>query len=96
MVLRPFRIIRSLQMTPDRPRQHPAFDVAALADKIVRRIAMADALDILIDDRAFIEVAGDVVRGGADQLDAARMRLMIRPRALEAGQKRMMDVDAAP
>ncbi len=35
------------------------------------------------------------MRGGADQFDAALVRLMIRPRALEARQKRMMDVDAA-
>ena len=40
-------------------------------------------------------VAGHIMRGGADQLDAALMRLMVRPRALEARQKRVMDVDAA-
>ena len=39
---------------------------------------------------------GDVMRGGADQLDAALMRLVIGPRALEARQERMVDVDAAP
>src|ERR1700686_2030795 len=79
-----------------RARQHAPLDVAALADQIVWRIAMADALDVLIDDRALIEVAGDVMGGSANQLDAALMRLMIRPRALETRQKRVMDVDAAP
>ena len=78
------------------PRQHAALDVAALADEIVGRIAMTDALDILVDDRAFIEVAGDVMRGGADQFDAARVRLMVGFGALEAGQERVVDVDAAP
>ena len=39
---------------------------------------------------------GDVMRGGADQLDAALMRLVIGTRALEARQERVMDVDAAP
>jgi len=63
----------------DRARQHPALDIAALADEILGRIAMADALDILVDDRAFIERAGDVMGGGADQLDAALMGLMVRP-----------------
>ena len=77
-------------------RQHAAFDVAALANQIFRRVAVADALDILVDDRALIERAGDVMRGGADQLDAALMRLVVGPRALEARQERMMDVDAAP
>ena len=79
-----------------RARQHPAFDIAALADQIFGRIAMADALDVLVDDRALIERAGDVMRGGADQFDAALMRLVIGPRALEARQERVMDVDAAP
>ena len=36
------------------------------------------------------------MRGGADQLDAARVRLMIGLGALEAGQERVVDVDAAP
>src|SRR5258708_40190837 len=85
-----------LQMIADRARQHAAFDIAALADEIVGRIAMADALDVLVDDRAFIEVAGDIMRSGADQFDAALMSLMIGPRALETRQERVMDVDAAP
>ena len=59
-------------------RQHAALDVAALADEVVGRIAVADALDVLVDDRAFVQVARDVMGGGADQLDAALMRLMVR------------------
>src|SRR3954471_14360559 len=81
-----------LQMIAYRPRQHAAFDVAALAHEIFRRIAMADALDVLIDDRTLIECAGDVMGGSADQLDAALMGLVVGTRALEARQKRMMDV----
>ena len=38
-------------------RQHAALDIAALAHEIFRRVAMADALDVLVDDRALIEVA---------------------------------------
>ena len=78
-----------------RPRQHAAFDIAALADQVVGRVAVADALDVLLDDRPFVEVGGDIMRGGADQLDAALMGLVVRLRALEARQKRVMDVDAA-
>src|SRR6476620_5149980 len=85
-----------LQMIAYRACQHAALDVATLASEIVWRIAVADALDVLIDDRALIEIAGDVMRGGADQLDAALVRLVIRPRALESRQKRVMDIDAAP
>src|SRR3984893_2590021 len=79
-----------------RARQDAALDITALANEIVGRIAVADALDVLVDDRALIEGTGDVMRGGADQFDAALMRLMVRPRAFEAGQERVMDVDAAP
>src|ERR1700723_1758883 len=85
-----------IQMMAHRARQHAALDIAAFADEILGRIAVADALDVLIDDRTFVERAGDVMRGGADQFDAALMRLMVGPRALEAWQKRVMDVDAAP
>ncbi len=84
-----------LEMMPHGARQHAAFDVAALANQIAGRIAVADAFDILVDDRAFIERAGDIMRGGADQLDAALMGLMVGPRALEARQELVMDVDAA-
>jgi len=53
-------------------RQHPAFDVAALARKVFRRVAVADALDILVDDRAFVEVARDIMRGGRAPLKPGR------------------------
>src|SRR5438270_11221752 len=82
-------------MMADRARQHTALDVAALADEVVRRVAMADALDVLVDDWALVEVAGDVMRGGADQLDAALMGLVIGLCALETRQERVVDVDAA-
>ena len=76
-----------LKVMTHRARQHAAFDIAALAHQVFRRIAMADALHVLVDDRAFVERAGDVMRGGADQLDAALVRLMVGPRALEARQE---------
>ena len=56
---------------------------------------MADALDVLIDDRPLIEIARDVMGGCADQLDATLMRLVIGLCALESWQEGMMDVDAA-
>jgi hypothetical protein len=43
----------------------------------------------------FVEVGGDVVRRRADHLHAARMGLVIGLGALEAGQERVVDVDAA-
>jgi len=74
-------------MIPDCARQHAALDVAALASEIIGCVAMADALDILIDDWALIEVAGDVMRGGTNQLDATLVRLVIGTCALKTRQK---------
>src|SRR5437899_1939576 len=85
-----------LEMMAHGAREHAALDIAALAREIFRRVAMADALDVLVDDRAFVEIAGNVMRGRADQLDAAFMGLMVGTRALEARQERVVDVDAAP
>jgi len=36
---------------------------------------MADAFDVLVDDRALVERAGNIMRGGAGQLDAALVAL---------------------
>src|ERR1700761_7394178 len=75
-----------LQMMAHGARQHAAFDIAALADEIVRRVAVTDAFDVLVDDRPLVEITRDIMRRGADQLDAALMRLMVGPCALEARQ----------
>ena len=56
---------------------------------------MVDALDVLLDDRPLVEVGRHVVRGRADQLHAAVVRLVVRLRALEAGQEAVVDVDRA-
>lgn len=56
---------------------------------------MVDALNILFDDRAFVERGGHVVGGGTDDLDAALVGLVVGPGALEAGQEGVVDVDGA-
>jgi hypothetical protein len=56
---------------------------------------MRNSLNVLLDDRALIQVRGDVVGRSANQLHSALMRLMVWLGPLEARQKRMMDVDAA-
>ena len=77
----------------DRPRQHLAFHVAAKADVIVGRLCMRDPYGVLFNDRAFVEVRRNIMRGCADKLNAAFEGLLIGVRALEAGQEGMMDVD---
>ena len=49
--------------------------------------------DVLHDDRAHVQLGGGVVRGGADELHAALLRAVVRLRALERGQERVVDVD---
>lgn len=56
---------------------------------------MVDTGDALLDNGAFIEVGGDKVGGGADNLDAALERLVVRLGALEAGQEGVVNVDDA-
>jgi len=75
-----------VEMVAQRPRQHPPFDVAAFADEIVGRVAVADALDVLFDDRSLVEHLRHVMGRRADQLDAALEGLVIGLGALEAGQ----------
>ena len=73
----------------------PALDVAALARQGCGGVDMAREFDVLRDDRSFIEVFGDIVRGCANQLHPARVRLMIGTGALEGGKQAVVNVDAA-
>ena len=50
-------------------------------------VAVGDAHDVLLDDRAFVELLGDVVRGRADELHAALVRLHVRVGAGEGRQE---------
>ncbi len=74
--------------------QHRGLDLAADGDHLPRAGGVAYAAHVLLDDRAVVEVGGDVMGGGADQLDAAGVRLVVGPRALEARQEGVVDVDA--
>src|SRR5258708_22751950 len=84
-----------LEEEMDRARKDPALDVAPLPDQIFRRVAVADAFDVLFDDRTFVEIARRELRGGPDDLHAARVRLVIGLGSLESRQEAVMDVDAA-
>ena len=68
-------------------RQNLAFHVTADRDIIVRRLRMSDAGNILLYDRAFIEVFRYVMRGRADQFYAALERLLVGVGSLERRQE---------
>ena len=61
--------------------------------EILGALAMVDAHDVLIDDRAVVELGGHVVGGRADQLDPALVRAPVGVGARERGQERVVDVD---
>ncbi len=76
--------------------QHLAFGVAALGCEVFHGFAVVHTGHILLDDGAFVQVGRDVVGGGADQLHTPVVGLVVRLGALEAGQKRVVDVDGTP
>ena len=80
----------------DRAGQRLALDVAADGDELVGVQRVVDPGHLLLDDRALVQVGRHVVRGGADQLDPARVRLVVRPRPLERGRNEWWMLMARP
>jgi hypothetical protein len=64
-----------LQHVAQGPAKHQALDVPPSAEQLFGAECMVHPLQGLLDDRAFVEVGRREVGGGADQLDAARVRL---------------------
>ena len=77
----------------DRAGEDEALDVAADPHQVVDLVAVADPGHVLVDDRAGVELLGDVVGGGADQLDAALVGAAVGVGADEGGQEAVVDVD---
>src|SRR4051794_8480108 len=76
-----------LKVRTDSACEHDALDVAADADELVGPHRVRDALHVLLDDRTFVELTRCVVRGCANELHSARMRLVVRLCALKRRQK---------
>ena len=82
-------------MPAGRARKHDLFQIASLLQHVVKRIAMRDAHQVLLDNRAVVENFRDVVAGGANQLHSPLNRLVVRSGADKRRQERMVDVDDA-
>ena len=82
-----------LGVPPHGSGEHAALDVLTERDQLVDGVGVGHALDVLLDDRALVERGGRVVRGRADELDAAIVGLGVGAGALERGQERVVDVD---
>ena len=61
-------------MQRDGAGEDQPLDVAAHALELPGALAVVDADDVLVDDRPVVELLGDVMGGGADQLDPPLMR----------------------
>ena len=64
-----------------------------IRDQIGDLVAVADPGHVLVDDRARVELLGDVMRGGSDQLHAALVGVAVGIGADEGGQEAVVDVD---
>ena len=76
-----------VKMPAHRLGQNQFFQIAAFADKVLHAMAVRDAHNILLDDRAIIELARRIVGRGANEFYAAFVRLLIRPATGKRGQK---------
>lgn len=70
-------------MPPERLGEDIFLEIAAKTNEIGHGILMTHAHDILMNDGSLVEISGDIVAGGTDDLHAALERLMIGPSANE-------------
>ena len=85
----------TLRVEADGLGEDAALHVLAEGHHVGRGVSVGDTGDVLLDDRALVEVGGHVVGGRTDQLDAALVGLRVGARALEGGQEGVVDVDDA-
>src|SRR5215216_3348132 len=60
-----------LGVPADRVREGPGLGLPAPGGELFRRRRVVDAEHLLLDDRALVQICGDVVRGRTDELDPA-------------------------
>ena len=72
-----------------------ALDIATLAHEFLGGVAVVAVNNILCDNRAFVQVLGHIMRGGADQLDAPLKGALIGIGPHEGRQETVVDVDDA-
>ena len=84
-----------LRVPAHRAREDLGLHVVAGGRELGRAHRVVDPGDVLLDDRALVERRRHVVRGRADELHAPFVGLVVRLRADERGQERVVDVDRA-
>jgi len=84
-----------VEVVADAAGQGHALAIASETEQVVGGMEMLHANDLLVDDGALVEDAGDVMAGGADELDASIIGAAVGICADEGGEERMMDIDDA-
>lgn len=72
-----------LKVVAEAPCKDGVLDILAEAHHIFDCIVVSDTDDVLLDDGADVQIFGDVVAGGTDQLDPALVGLIVGPCADE-------------
>src|ERR1700712_4199110 len=70
-----------------RPGQHAALNLRATALELRHVVTVSHANNVLLDDRAFVELRGGVVSRSSNELHAPFFRLEVGPGAGEGWQK---------
>ena len=82
-----------LRHCPNGGREHAVLDVAPDGDKPFCGVGVAYSDGLLFDDRTFVEVSCDEVRGRTNHFHSTLVSLVIGAGALETGKEGVVDVD---
>src|SRR5699024_5883675 len=85
-----------LRVPAHRTGEHPPLDILPELHELTGVIGVGHPLDVLLDDRALIEVRGRIVGGRADEFHPAGVGLVVRAGPLERGEERVVDIDHPP
>ena len=80
-------------MGVNRAGKHLSFHISTQAYVVLAALGVGHANDVLLDDGALIQIACHIMRCGTNQLDPAFKGLLVGICALEARQKRVVDID---
>lgn len=82
-----------INVVTDTACEGDTFTVTSKAHQVLRFVEVLHAFDFLLDDRAAIELRGNIMTCCSDEFDASFMRLPVWIGANECGQERMVDID---
>lgn len=85
----------ALRKVLDSGSEDIALDIATSVGQLLGAHTVVHTDDVLLNDRALIEVAGDEMGSSTDNLDTAVVSLVVRLGTLEGRQEGVVDVDDA-